>query len=92
MCISDRRQAQGAKACESGTPTARDQGQSSLMGYFAAAAMGQQAVEPAIAQPPQAHLDLIAKLETLDVDELSPRQAHDELYQLKQFLGDGADE
>ena len=86
------RQAQGAKAGESGTPTARAQGQSSLMGYFAAAAMGSQTTEPAIAQPPQAHLDLIAKLETLDVDELSPRQAHDELYQLKQLLGDGADE
>ena len=81
------RQAQGAKAGESGTPSARAQGQSSLMGYFAAAAMGQHAAEPVVQQTPQEHLDLIEKIQTLDVDEMTPRQAHEALYQLKKLLG-----
>ena len=81
------RQAQGAKAGESGTPSARAQGQSSLMGYFAAAAMGQHAAEPVVQQTSQEHLDLIEKIQTLDVDEMTPRQAHEALYQLKKLLG-----
>ncbi len=81
------RQAEGAKAGESGTPAARSQGQASLMGYFAAAAMGQSSSEASPPQLPQHHLDLIEKIEALDVDELSPRQAHEALYQLKKLLG-----
>jgi DNA mismatch repair protein MutS len=81
------RQAEGAKAGESGAPAARSQGQASLMGYFAAAAMGQSSSEAPSPQLPQHHLDLIDKIEALDVDELSPRQAHEALYQLKKLLG-----
>jgi DNA mismatch repair protein MutS len=86
------KQAQGAKAGETGTPTARAQGQSSLMGYFAAAAMGQVPEETKVEPIPQAHRDLIERIEGLDVDELSPRQAHDALYQLKKLLGDDVHE
>ena len=86
------KQAQGAKAGETGTPTARAQGQSSLMGYFAAAAMGQVPEETKMEPIPQAHRDLIERIEGLDVDELSPRQAHDALYQLKKLLGDDVHE
>ena len=57
------------------------------MGYFAAAAMGQHAAEPVVQQTPQEHLDLIEKIQTLDVDEMTPRQAHEALYQLKKLLG-----
>ena len=81
------RQAEGAKAGESGAPAARSQGQASLMGYFAAAAMGQSSSEAPSPQLPQHHLDLIDKIEALDVDELSPRQAHEALYQLKKLHG-----
>jgi DNA mismatch repair protein MutS len=86
------RQARGAKAGESGAPTARLQGQASLMGYFAAAAMGQPTTEVPIDKTPQHHLDLLDKINALDVDELTPKQAHDQLYQLKRMLGDGINE
>jgi DNA mismatch repair protein MutS len=86
------RQARGAKAGESGAPTARLQGQASLMGYFAAAAMGQPTTEVLIDKTPQHHLDLLDKINALDVDELTPKQAHDQLYQLKRMLGDGINE
>ena len=86
------RQARGAKAGESGAPTARSQGQASLMGYFAAAAMGQPTTEAPIDKTPQHHLDLLDKINALDVDELTPKQAHDQLYQLKRMLGDGINE
>ena len=80
------RQAEGAKAGESGTPTARAHGQSSLMGYFAAAAMNQTTTQDAAPSVPQAHHDVIESIEGLDVDEMTPRQAHDALYQLKKLL------
>ena len=84
------RQAEGAKAGESGTPTARAHGQSSLMGYFAAAAMNQTTTQDAAPSVPQAHHDVIESIEGLDVDEMTPRQAHDALYQLKKLLGGDA--
>ena len=39
---------------------------------------------------PQAHHDIIERIEGLDIDEMTPRQAHDALYQLKKLLGGDA--
>ncbi len=79
-------QAGGAKAGEQGAPKARDAGQASLMGYFAAAAMTSNApvdeVEPV-------GKELIDVLNNTNVDELSPRQALEVLYQLKSLSEDG---
>jgi DNA mismatch repair protein MutS len=80
-------QARGAKAGESGTPTARDHGQSSLLGYFAAAAIGSQQIQEQQTKTPESHLKIIEDIHGLDVDEMSPRQAHEALYQLKKLLG-----
>ena len=81
-------QAHGAKAGESGTPSARAQGQSSLMGYFAAAAItqknGAKQTAPKISEEEK---ETLAYLSDIDADELSPRQAHDALYRLKKLLG-----
>ena len=81
-------QAHGAKAGESGTPSARAQGQSSLMGYFAAAAItqknGAKQIAPNISEEEE---ETLAYLSNIDADELSPRQAHDALYRLKKLLG-----
>jgi DNA mismatch repair protein MutS len=81
-------QADGAKAGETGTPSARAQGQSSLMGYFAAAAMNQthqsSPSTPSILPEQQKTLEYLSQI---DADELSPRQAHDALYRLKKLLG-----
>ena len=81
-------QADGAKAGETGTPSARAQGQSSLMGYFAAAAMNQthpsSPSTPSILPEQQKTLEYLSQI---DADELSPRQAHDVLYRLKKLLG-----
>ena len=83
-------QARGAKAGESGAPTSRDSGQASLMGYFAAAAMGHsgsQTIEvQQISLEPgqQAVLDYLS---TINADDMSPRQAQDALYRLKKMLG-----
>ncbi len=81
-------QAHGAKAGESGTPSARAEGQSSLMGYFAAAAMNQKngTAQP-VASIPSEEKETLEYLSNIDVDELSPRQAHDALYRLKRILG-----
>jgi DNA mismatch repair protein MutS len=85
-------QAHGAKAGESGTPSARAEGQSSLMGYFAAAAMtqkvGTEQPVPSISSEEKETLDYLSNI---DADELSPRQAHDALYRLKRILGGVSD-
>ena len=85
-------QAHGAKAGESGTPSARAEGQSSLMGYFAAAAMtqkvGNEQPVPSISSEEKETLDYLSNI---DADELSPRQAHDALYRLKRILGGVSD-
>ena len=85
-------QAHGAKAGESGTPSARAEGQSSLMGYFAAAAMtqnnGTAQPVPSISSEEKETLDYLSNI---DADELSPRQAHDALYRLKKILGGASD-
>ena len=81
-------QAHGAKAGESGTPSARAEGQSSLMGYFAAAALTQRnGNAQSVAQISSEEKETLAYLSKIDADELSPRQAHEELYRLKKLLG-----
>ena len=78
-------QAGGAKAGEQGAPQSRDAGQASLMGYFAAAALTTQAQMSQEVVP--AHIaELMTHLSQTQVDELSPRQALDVLYQLKAML------
>jgi len=84
-------QATGAKAGETGAPVSRDSGQASLMGYFAAAAMGRSSasqtveIEQISLEPgQQAVLDYLS---TIKADDLSPRQAQDALYRLKKMLG-----
>lgn len=80
-------QAHGAKAGEQGAPGSRDLGQSSLMGYFAAAAMTDQGQHPPPQEQPQHHKDVIERLLEANVDELTPRQALDLLYALKSTVG-----
>ena len=85
-------QAHGAKAGESGTPSARAEGQSSLMGYFAAAAMTQKVgTEQPVPSISSEEKETLAYLSNIDADELSPRQAHDALYRLKRILGGASD-
>jgi DNA mismatch repair protein MutS len=71
------KQAKGARAGETGAPIARDLGQSSLMGYLAAAAVGESKddkYEKVIEE-----LDYICS----QIDDMSPKDAHDSLYRLK---------
>ena len=77
-------QAGGARAGEQGTPQSRDAGQASLMGYFAAAAIGASAKAGAKLSPGVENL--LKRLDETNVDELSPRQALDVLYALKTDL------
>ena len=78
------KQAYGAKAGESGSPTARDVGQTSLMSYFAAASLAnKQSKEIPTSQEESELLDFIAKLK---LDEMSPKQAIDALYEAKSLL------
>ena len=67
------RQAQGAKAGRDGAPTTRAAGQSSLLGYFAAAAMQtHDSVPPALSEIQE---EVLSTLSALNLDELSPRDA-----------------
>jgi DNA mismatch repair protein MutS len=80
-------QAGGAKAGEQGAPKSRDPGQSSLMGYFAAAAMTSQSATGET----KAHVhEVVEQLRSTNIDELSPRQALDLLYRLKSRSEDEA--
>ena len=72
------RQAIGAKAGEKGAPTARSAGQSSLMGFVG---------QPQVRIEKDAIGEAIKnKLKNIDPDSMSPRQAHDALYQLQKIL------
>ena len=84
-------QAKGAKAGETGAPASRDSGQASLMGYFAAAAMGRSSASQTV-EVQQISLEpgqqaVLDYLSTIKADDLSPRQAQDALYRLKKMLG-----
>ena len=71
------RQAKGARAGETGAPIARDLGQSSLMGYLAAAAAGESKDDK--------YEKVIEELDHIcsQIDNMSPKDAHDSLYRLK---------
>ena len=72
------RQAQGAKAGEKGAPTARSAGQSSLLGF-----VGQPQVrieKDALGEA------LKQAISNIDPDAMSPRQAHDALYELLKLM------
>ena len=70
--------AQGAKAGEKGAPTARSAGQSSLLGF-----VGQPQVrieKDALGEA------LKQAISNIDPDTMSPRQAHDALYELLKLM------
>ena len=83
------KQANGAKAGESGSPTARDIGQTSLMSYFAAASLAnnQSKETPTSLED----TELFSYIKTLNLDEMSPKQAIDALYEAKSLLEDSYD-
>ena len=83
------KQAYGAKAGESGSPLARDVGQTSLMSYFAAASLTNNESKKEVTSLEES--DLFNFITTLNVDEMSPKQAMDALYQAKTLLGDSND-
>ena len=72
------RQAQGAKAGEKGAPTARSAGQSSLLGF-----VGQPQVRIEKDELGEA---LKKAISSIDPDTMSPRQAHDALYELLRLM------
>ena len=77
-------QAQGAKAGRDGAPSAREEGQSSLLGYFAAAAMqSNETKAPSISEAQQ---DVLSALSTLNLDDLSPRDAFSLIERLQNRL------
>jgi len=79
------KQAYGAKAGDSSSPGVRDIGQSSLMSYFAAASM----VKEENNQESNNDLEskLVEFLEHLDIDEMSPKEAMNALYEARNILG-----
>ena len=80
-------QAGGARAGEHGAPQTRDSGQASLMGYFAAAAMKSTPSEHPVV--PEHVTSVLERLNATQVDELSPREALDVLYALKNDMEGG---
>ena len=77
-------QAQGAKAGRDGAPQTREAGQSSLLGYFAAAAM--QSTEPIAKGPTQLQQFVLDKLLDVNLDDMSPRDAYNLLEELQNRL------
>ncbi len=76
------KQARGARAGESGAPMARDLGQSSLMGYLAAASVGDNNEDK--------YEKVIEELDNIcsQLDNMSPKDAHDSLYRLRTLRED----
>lgn len=83
------KQAYGAKAGDSGSPGARDVGQTSLMSYFAAASLTNNASKQKVTSPQES--ELFSFITNLSVDEMSPKQAIDALYEAKSLLEDSHD-
>jgi DNA mismatch repair protein MutS len=79
-------QAQGAKAGRDGTPGTREQGQSSLLGYFAAAAM--QTNESDRPSMSDAQKQVLSTLNSINLDDLSPRDAFALIERMQHQLGD----
>ena len=82
-------QAYGAKAGDSSSPIAREVGQTSLMGYFAAASMAKNGSEHKLTSLEETQL--FSFLKDLDLDNMSPRDAMDALYEAKSMLEDKHD-
>jgi DNA mismatch repair protein MutS len=79
-------QAQGAKAGRDGAPGTREQGQSSLLGYFAAAAM--QTNESNGPSMSDAQENVLSTLSSVNLDDLSPRDAFALIERMQHQLGD----
>ena len=80
------RQAQGAKAGRDGAPGTREQGQSSLLGYFAAAAMQTNELNgPSMSD---AQENVLSTLSSINLDDLSPRDAFALIERMQHQLGD----
>ena len=79
-------QAYGAKAGDSSSPIAREVGQTSLMGYFAAASMANDGSKHKLTSLEETQL--FSFLKDLDLDNMSPRDAMDALYEAKSMLED----
>ena len=77
-------QAQGSNAGRDGAPQTREAGQSSLMGYFAAAAM--QTTESTPSGPSHLQQSVLDKLLDLNLDDISPRDAYNLLETLQKQL------
>ena len=80
------RQAQGAKAGRDGAPGTREKGQSSLLGYFAAAAM--QTNESNGPSMSDAQENVLSTLSSINLDDLSPRDAFALIERMQHQLGD----
>ncbi|GIR33816.1 MAG: hypothetical protein CM15mP47_0420 [Methanobacteriota archaeon] len=78
------KQAYGAKAGDSKSPTARDIGQTSLMGYFAAASLVES--QSTQSQKSLDETELYAYLQDLNLDEMSPKDAMNALYEAKALM------
>ena len=79
-------QAQGAKAGRDGAPSTREQGQSSLLGYFAAAEM--QTNESNGPSMSDAQENVLSTLSSINLDDLSPRDAFALIERMQHQLGD----
>ena len=78
------KQAYGAKAGDSKSPTARDIGQTSLMGYFAAASLVES--QSTQSQKSLDETELYVYLQELNLDEMSPKDAMNALYEAKALM------
>ena len=78
------KQAYGAKAGDSRSPSAREVGQTSLMGYFAAASLAKsEQLSPTTSFKDS---ELYAYLLGLNLDEMSPKDALNALYEVRSQL------
>ena len=78
------KQAYGAKAGDVGAPSARDIGQTSLMGYFAAASLAQAQSKQNPTKETGGKLSSFIK--SLELDEMSPKEALNALYEARSLL------
>ena len=84
-------QAQGAKAGKSGQPDRRELGQRSLYGWrLPIGGIAEQAIESDLetnqTSIPEVEVNALQELKSVDPDMLSPREALDALYRLRNIL------
>lgn len=80
------KQAYGAKAGDSASPSAREVGQTSLMGYFAAASLAKSQTDRKSSSIEDTKL--YSYLNGLNVDNMSPKEAMNALYEAKSLMED----